>query len=348
MSAECSVHGLEPPVNQRGDGAAASSAWTARGAGLDLQSVVSFAARALCHSPHDIHGGLSVIPAEGVPEPVAATDDLPIRFDWLQCELAQGPSMDSVPTELVVSKDLAADDRWPDFGKLCFAVMNLRSMVMIRVPLASGDQAALSLCSTQPDAFDRMDVDSALRLARLAIPAIEAVMANFELAKPIDGHRQCSRLAMALGMVVARHRVDSSEAFSLLLDASYRANRTVLDVAREVAETGSLPAHTGEPPGTGHAETSKDRSESDQSGCQASPLPIPRASRGDALGRASAHFTSFVGGPELWGRASRTGLIPRGDSLLPAHQATGLSWAEVSSWLVPSSTVNPASYASPV
>ena len=103
---------------------------------LDPQHAVRLAQRLICRAHPATHVGLTLVPDGRAPETIAATDDLPIRVDWLQHELGQGPSVRSAFTGVLVSPDLAIDRRWPDFGRLCVAVLDVRSMVSVAVPLA--------------------------------------------------------------------------------------------------------------------------------------------------------------------------------------------------------------------
>ncbi|MCC6495751.1 MAG: ANTAR domain-containing protein [Propionibacteriaceae bacterium] len=272
------------------------------GRSLDPQLAVKFAALGICHSSQTVHCGLTVVLAGHAPEPVAATDDLPVRVDWLQHELGQGPGVQLVPGEVLVSKDLAADDRWPDFGKLCVSVLDLRSMVCIQIPLEAGNRALLSFYSGDPTALDHLDVDAARRLARLAAPATNSLIDEFgeELRGAPDSS---SCVATALGMVVARYRVRSPEAFDLLLEASHYLDRPLLDVALEVVVEGCLPEtvtrwrhRTGAGPVGAKPAPGRDA------------VPPWVARQPDAtppnLGNADPPVTDRipqVGGPELWG-----------------------------------------------
>ena len=215
-----------------------SDAWTL-GADLGPQQV-ALAGLRICHSDHDIHCGLSVVPPDGAPETIAASDDVPVRVDWLQHEFRQGPSVGDSGETLVI-KDLAAEERWPDFGRMCVAVMNMRSMVSVPIPVAGPNCARLNFYSSEPRAFDHLDLGAASRLARLAAPMVAALIAEFgELlvqAAPSD----CSRVAVAVGTVIARYRVNSADAFDLLREASHDLRRALLGVAIEVVADGRLP-----------------------------------------------------------------------------------------------------------
>lgn len=208
--------------------------------GGSLTQVV-FDALTLCNSSYDIHCGLTIVPASRAPETVAATDDVPVRVDWLQQELRQGPGLDAHHSEVLAIQDLAADERWADFGKMCVAVLNLRSMVSIRIPLATGDRASLNFYSGEPTAFEHLEFGPAVRLALLAAPRIKKLISEFR--RPLLGaaRNNYSRVAIAVGTLMARHRVNSSDAFDLLSAASYDLDRALLDVAIETAVNGRLP-----------------------------------------------------------------------------------------------------------
>ena len=207
---------------------------------LDLQRVM-IAGLAICHSHYDIHCGLSIVVADRAPETLAATDDLPVRLDRLQHELHQGPTVGPDSGEMVLIKDLGADNRWPDFGKLCVAVMNLRSMVSVQISVGSSDRARLNFYSTEPRAFDHLEVDALSGLARRATTLVRMLISEFRepllQAKQTDG----SRSAIAVATVMARYRVNSADAFDLLREASHDLQRALLGVSIDVVADGRLP-----------------------------------------------------------------------------------------------------------
>lgn len=275
---------------------------------VDLEHV-AFAALTLCDSTYAIHCGLTVVPAGRAPETVAATDDVAVRVDWLQHELRQGPGLDAHSGELLTIKDLAADRRWPDFGRMCVAVMNICSMVSVRIPLPTGDRASLNFYSSEPKAFERLQIGSALSLARLTAPRVANLITEFRELLLAAARSDYSRVAIAVGTVVARHRVSPSDAFDLLCEAGHDLDRALLDVAIETATNGRLPEgaiirargqHRAESrPGQqrSHAATSP-RVRHRVSGLTASGAR--RSGREtDANGRPS------VGGPEMWRDPSR-------------------------------------------
>lgn len=278
------------------------------GQDLDPQQV-TLAGRAICNSEHDVHCGVSIVPAGRAPETIAATDDVPVRVDWLQHELNQGPALDADPVELLAIKDLAAAESWLDFGRMCVAVMNLRSMVSVRIPTGSPDRAMLNFYSSEPGAFDHMDVDAALRLARFAAPAVCTLIGEFRgpllAASPSD----CSRVAVAVGTVMARYRVNSTDAFGLILEASRYLRRSLLGVAIEVVanihvlEEAILQARR-------QRRTGRTTPEPEGPTSQQPPAP-PRPS---------------IGGPEMWHDPSSTQRAAPTERAVAATRRPSVRW----------------------
>lgn len=210
----------------------------------DLHLLVAVAARALCHASDPVHCGLVAVPDGHAPETLAATDDLPLRLAWLEHELRQGPELTPTASDVVVTKDLANDPRWPDFGRLATAVLGVRAVVSVRVPVRAGGRAFLTFAARHPTALDRLDVDAALRLAGNSASLVGAVLGGIRRTRPADGVGDASRTAVALATVMARHRVGAERAFAMLQQAATRCRRTLFAVAVEVLATGRLP---GEP-----------------------------------------------------------------------------------------------------
>lgn len=211
----------------------------ARSDDLALQEV-AFAGLDICQSHHDIHCGLSVVPADGTPETIAATDDVPVRLDWLQYESCQGPGVGADRGELVIA-DLATDQRWPEFGELAIAATNMRSMACVQIPVARPNRAILGFYSSDPRAFEHFDVRAAARLARVAAPMVTVLISEFGerllRAPPSDRNR----VAVAVGTLSGRYRVNSADAFDLLCEASRDLHRALVGVAIDVIAEGRLP-----------------------------------------------------------------------------------------------------------
>lgn len=237
---------------------------------VDAQVLVTFAAMAVGHFHHDVHCGLSLGRRDRAPQTLAATDELPVRADWLQHQLQQGPCVGPVSRQLLISRDLAADPRWPDFGRMCTAALDLRGLVMLRIPLAAGLWAALAFYSSDPETVDHLDVDAAARLVPLAAASARELVRTF--GDPIEqaSTAEVDRIALACAILGDRHQMSPAEAFGLLLRRGRDQGRTPLEVALDVIASGEL-----------------------------DPEPTTRA------GRSARARHLRVGGPEMWHEWSR-------------------------------------------
>ena len=201
--------------------------------------VLALATMSLGDNERGLSCGISAVVPGGAPEAVAATSDLPVRADWLQHELRQGPLVNSGRAELVVSNDLAADDRWRDFGRMCVSVLGLRSMVSVRVPVAGAEMARLTFFAEEGADLSRLDLDRVLLLARTAAPGVQRVLERCRclLRVPSD----FSRTAVALSTVMSRHRCSSRNAWNLLCTAAVERRTSVLETALALV-SGSQPS----------------------------------------------------------------------------------------------------------
>lgn len=209
---------------------------------VDPQLVVTLASRAV---PHAQHCGITLLHADGAPESVAISDQLPGHVDALQYRLGEGPCLDaSEGDDLVVCEELAADERWPAFGPEC-AAMGVRSMLCVRVLLVGSDRAALNFYSVRPSAFDDLDVGVASIFGPFAAMAINQVVRDREVANLGAALGSSRQIGTAIGILMARYKVTSERAFGLLSEASQHVNRKLRDVASDVALTGELPPLDG-------------------------------------------------------------------------------------------------------
>ncbi len=205
---------------------------------VDPQLLVTLASGVLGRNGVRTHCGVTVLPEGRPPETVAATDDVPVRMDWLQHELGQGPLLDAGSGEVVVD-DLALEAGWPDFGVMAKAVIGVRSLLTTRHLLDDGHWVALSFYSAAPAAFDAASRSRARLFAKMVPHTVRRVAAR--VAADVAEEAGGGRIATALSLVMARHRVPPPEAFDLLVQACRETGAGLYDVAVEVAVTGRLP-----------------------------------------------------------------------------------------------------------
>ena len=172
----------------------------------------------------------------------ASTDEVARRADAIQYEVGSGPCVDAIVDQTVYQpKDLARDDRWPEFGRRVVAELGLHSMLSFRMKLeAAGVIAGLNFYGEGPDAFDDHDLAEGLLLTTHAAQAVSAAhlrdrVENLERA--LSSNRD---IGTAIGVLIAQHKLTRDQAFDLLRIASQNTNRKLHDVALDVIETGAV------------------------------------------------------------------------------------------------------------
>lgn len=175
-------------------------------------------------------------------ESVGVTDELARQVDAIQYELNSGPCVDAAVTDSVfLTGDLRNDRRWPQFGARATTETDVRSMLAFRMFIEDDDYvAALNVFSTDLDAFRDEDRLAGLVLATwgaLAITSARRLDRIVNLERALESNRD---IGVAIGVLMGLHRVTRDQAFDLLRMASQARHRKLADVARGVAETGSL------------------------------------------------------------------------------------------------------------
>ncbi len=234
----------------------------------DLADVMSRTARRLQEEHGDVEGTLQAITASAVEfvphaeecgityvigrkrvEPRASTSDLPREVDALQGRLGQGPCMDAVwEHEVVHVEDVAADDRWPEFARMAPA-LGVGSMMCFRLFVEGDRLGALNLYARHPRAFDAASEDAGHMLAAHAAVAIAGAEHEQNLRTAVNSR---DVIGQAKGILMERHKLTADQAFAVLARASQEVNRKLVDVARELTDTGAVPATV---PGGGDRRT---------------------------------------------------------------------------------------------
>jgi GAF domain-containing protein len=169
--------------------------------------------------------------------PQAVAGDPPIVLDVLQQQTGTGPCIDSSRDQVTIRVDnMATETRWPRYAERALA-LGVASMLCVPLSVAEQQLGSVSLYASDRAAFTLADE----YVARLF--ATQAALALAE-AHRADQMRQAlsSRdvIGQAKGILMERHRITADEAFRLLSRHSQQANQKLADVARALAETGTL------------------------------------------------------------------------------------------------------------
>jgi GAF domain-containing protein len=234
-----------------------------RGAGSthDLAEMMSRTARRLQEEHGDIEGTLQAITAAAVAvvpaaeacgityviarrkvEPRASTGELPRAVDALQDRLGQGPCVDAAwEQEIVLVDDVATDERWPAFAREA-ARLGVGSMLCYQLFVASDHLGALNLYASRPGAFDDESQDIGHLFAAHAAVAVAGAEHEEHLRGAVSSR---DLIGQAKGILMERHKITAHQAFDVLARVSQEVNRKLVDVAREITDTGAVPRRRG-------------------------------------------------------------------------------------------------------
>lgn len=168
---------------------------------------------------------------------LAATDDMPTQLNAIQQQSQAGPCLTVLGDEAIVrADDLAADTRWPDYGRAAVAA-GVHAVLSVRLSVPDHNQAfgALSLYSTEIGGFD----DDAVLVATAYATHAAIALDKATLGRALDNR---DVIGQAKGILIERYRLTPEGAFDLLVEASQHTNRRLLDVAEHLVMTGDLPA----------------------------------------------------------------------------------------------------------
>jgi GAF domain-containing protein len=170
-----------------------------------------------------------------------ATGKLVDAVDAIQYELNSGPCVQAVGGESVVSSpDVGTDKRFPAFGPRAVAETHVRSILSLHLP--HGDETAdgLNLYATELAAFDDEAQSIAIALASQGALAVAAVRARAQAAQLSAALENSRDIGIAMGVLMRSHTITRDSAFEMLRDASQSTHRKLADIARDVADTGTL------------------------------------------------------------------------------------------------------------
>ena len=200
-----------------------------------LQAITATAVEVV---PHAEECSISYVVGRSTIEPRASTSDLPRSLDALQEQVEQGPCMDAIREQEVVRvDDVGAEDRWPEFTRRA-AGLGVGSMMCFRLFVEGDRLGALNLYSRTPGAFDDESEDIGHMFAAHAAVAVAGAEHEENLRAGMDNR---DVIGQAKGILMERHRLTADQAFGVLARVSQEMNRKLVDIARELTDTGAVP-----------------------------------------------------------------------------------------------------------
>lgn len=185
---------------------------------------------------------ISYVIGRATVEPRASTSELPRRLDTLQQQLGQGPCLDAIWENVVVrALDIGSDGRWPEFGRQA-AEQGIRSMMCFQLFVVGDQLGAMNLYSRRLHAFD----DEGLEIGQIFAGHAAIALAGAEHEEHLRiGMNHRDVIGQAKGILMERFRLTADQAFAVLARVSQEKNRKLVDVARELTDTGAVPGTRG-------------------------------------------------------------------------------------------------------
>ena len=183
--------------------------------------------------------GMSIVNPDGIDTPAASSQALK-RLDELQFELREGPCFDALRKHgLVLSRDLATDQRWPTWGPQVVCELGVASILSFRLFAAEHSPGAMNLYSHSTDAFATEDIYNGEALAahvEVALPEAQNVT-HLQTAVTVR-----TMIGQAEGILMERFDLSAAQAFAVLRRVSQDRNIKLNRVAEELVRTRKTPS----------------------------------------------------------------------------------------------------------
>jgi GAF domain-containing protein len=193
--------------------------------------------------------GLMIADDQSVLRYAVATDGPGRQLEDVQLESGDGPCVEAfVREDVVVSEDLATDARWPDVAARV-GPLGVHGMLGVPVYLSGLPVGSLDVYVDEPHRWDRSEQHAMRSFADVSGSLMEAAVAAQQAGELADQlnyaleHRVS--IERGIGYLMARDRLDNTDAFNRLRRAARNARRRIGDVAEELLRTGSLPDEPG-------------------------------------------------------------------------------------------------------
>lgn len=181
------------------------------------------------------------------PVTVACSDSLAARADEAQYQAGDGPCLTALREGRMVRVDaLAADERWPAFGRKA-ASLGVRSSLSLPLMHDGKPVGALNVYARKDGAFGPWQIRRAEKLAAngsgalaLALRLSDVLARNEQLRSSLESRPVIDQ---AMGIIMAFHRCTPEQALKLLRTQSQNKNVKLRDVA-----AGIVTQVSGEPP----------------------------------------------------------------------------------------------------
>jgi GAF domain-containing protein len=170
----------------------------------------------------------------------AATDEFTLKIDHDQYENREGPCLQALSTQEVVSvDDIASDPRWPRFAE---AATTDGLGAVLSMPLSVRDQpiGALNLYSKTPHSFGQNSQPLGKLFASQASVAISNARVYASAVRLAEQLKEAIKtrevIGEAKGILMGLEGVSEDEAFAMLRSVSQNQNVKLREVAQKIVD----------------------------------------------------------------------------------------------------------------
>ncbi|MEU9520173.1 GAF and ANTAR domain-containing protein [Streptomyces sp. NPDC048224] len=179
---------------------------------------------------------------------LAGSTGLPSGLDLRQYENGSGPCVDAAETgSAMYSPDLAAETRWPAYTEYALAT-GVRCVLALPLTVEGATGAALNLYGVEPDSLARGREEARTFAERVSDAIDEALRIERRQASAPDVRTALlsrSVIDQAIGMLMARERIDAHRAMERLRRISQDRNVKLRDLCAQVVARASDAASHG-------------------------------------------------------------------------------------------------------
>jgi hypothetical protein len=185
---------------------------------------------------------------QGQAHTAAASDDVAAQVDRLETTLGEGPCLDALDDDEPdqhICGDLTQAEKWPTLSREVLSTTSVKGMAGFRIRLDGAKVGALNVFSDEAGALDGHSLDQAVMLAAFASVTLAALDRGEEASTLRRGLESNREIGKAIGLLMAMHKIDDEQAFSMLSKVSQEMNIKVAEVANQVIQhhrTGEAPA----------------------------------------------------------------------------------------------------------
>ena len=201
----------------------------------------------------DVAGVAVTLSLDGEPWTVGSSTALASEVDQIQYEVGTGPCLlalrEGVATYVA---DLAADDRWGDYGPRA-AAHGAASCISVPVLLGESPAAVVKVYSARVDGLSPVQQDQARAVAPEVAGGVRLALTLGQQAQTLDDRTAAMNtrrvIDLALGVLMERDQCGAAGAFDALRSTSQRRNVKLREAAQQVLASvpGADPAEARAP-----------------------------------------------------------------------------------------------------